>query len=1041
MMVYGYAFNIGVALLAQKLTKSRANKDRVDDFAPTTLATQGAMIPRLIGKRRVGCVFGWAGDRVAGTASVGGGGKGSRRKRQQSQPVYQESGWHLLCIGPAYALTKIWADGKIIWEGSINSTDDPSGTAVTLDTGEEFVIYWGEDDQPVSSFLSDASRVGVSSAWPNVCHVVWTRKTLGAQPRWQQIEYELEVKAEQSILTNPSGGYITGPPAGVNPAHALAELLFAPYPHGAGFDPDEWDISALNAFAEEAESLGVPCSVLASDGEELQTMVAQLMQDHGLLLRWNTRAQVDSDLLIYLPFTEADGYLADHSGNDRDMEEVGTLTNVTSSGKLGTGVEFEGTADHYLKRPTNDTALDLATGDFTISLWVKFNSGVNFNNEQNITEKLVGASTSGWSFYKSGAVPAGPPAGPADGIQWGFVTGGALTLLLRADGIISADTWYHLVVRRSGSTFTLWCNGSIVDTEVSPASLPGTSEPLRIGHRNETDGRDFPLDGTIDEYAIRSRALTATGIAHEYNSGVARPVVGGDGFGYQFVRLREPCLEEELSDGLPHYYNIPAGMIEGPLPEVRVSRGERGADRLVFSFPDKSREYRLSALSLGGGSQAAYLEHQRARKVDLPTVVDFDAAAQLAERRSQEELGPQIRYTLELSKGGKALLPGDRILVAGFSYLMRIVEVEPRPAGGARVVAVQDAYGVAAGAYPSDSSGGTAGPSSPAAADLAFAIAEVPAHLLGPPGSPPAVVVPRIRADENQQFADLWISPDGTTYSLAEREYDLQQGGTLLDAIAADTAWYLPTSATFTALGPDIAEVEDLSSDLPAWRLGRQLALIGDELFFLQKVTLVSGSTYRLDGLLRARFDTQMALHSIGAKVFIFLSDEIQYVQDPLLVPARVLRVKTQPYASTAFPLASVTAETRTLLGKGIAPMRPAALRVTAPVLGSLSFRTGQNVSFRWAHRSAQVVGTGAGMQGAGSAVGASALLDTFEIKFLTTGDVLKKTVTQATDTYTLTNADLVTDFAGEPAAFKVQVRQINGGYKSEPIEKTVTRI
>ena len=41
----------------------------------------------------------------------------------------------------------------------------------------------------------------------------------------------------------------------------------------------------------------------------------------------------------------------------------------------------------------------------------------------------------------------------------------------------------------------------------------------------------------------------------------------------------------------------------------------------------------------------------------------------------------------------------------------------------------------------------------------------------------------------------------------------------------------------------------------------------------------------------------------------------------------------------------------------------------------------------------------------------------------------------------TLTNADLVTDFAGEPAAFKVQVRQINGGYKSEPIEKTVTRI
>src|SRR5690606_27644871 len=143
---------------------------------------------------------------------------------------------------------------------------------------------------------------------------------------------------------------------------------------------------------------------------------------------------------------------------------------------------------------------------------------------------------------------------------------------------------------------------------------------------------------------------------------------------------------------------------------------------------------------------------------------------------------------------------------------------------------------------------------------------------------------------------------------------------------------------------------------------GRQVAVIGEEVFFLRKLTAVSGSTYRLDGLIRARYDTDRQAHAIGAKVFICKFDEILALTDPLLTPGASLYVKAQPYAATGLSLASVSAINKTLYGKGLVPPPPCGLRVTAPAKGVAAYRTGQDVTFAWASRLSDPPELGAGM-------------------------------------------------------------------------------
>lgn len=989
----GALFGLGVSVLANALRGRRRNvEQKQEDFQPATYAVQGSFVPLLIGRRRVGAVVGWVGDRTSyPSAPLTTRGKGSRRRTSvqgTSVPHYQENGWHLICVGPATRLHRIYQDGKVLWEGPINSEDDPSGTTTTLETGESFTIYWGEDDQPTNSFLGDAGRVGITSRWPLVCYVVWQNKQLGPSPRWPTIDYEIECEVHEDHLTTGCGSpepYVTGPPAGPNPAHALAQLLFSKFPHGAGLDAECFEAAA-------APPSGCTDGTVVSD-ETLGTEEAESVIDTEELNGSQTGTVTGTASFVVsapgwwaFPSSSDSGPYGDSRAINRpaiglfDETAVGAYSAASFRVYLDDGTTETDLVDETLGAFDDDTVgvfdcwdVELMgySGSRPMFARINFNTVYVYLEAGTYTPKLdydVSTAETSWTIdFKVIAQP---------------VTGGTVTPAAGESGFCS---------------FAEEC-----DTLTLPASV-------------------YAKDGEEAQEAVGK-------IMQDHGLFLSWDVTDGE---FKLDRLRVPATKTVLA----------ADQVNAPRAEIEVLHIERPVDRLLFQFQDADRQFRETSIGITEAGQADYLEVQRARKVDIATVVNFEAAQVLAERRSQEELGGGVTLRITAGRDARLLRAGDVIEVPGIPQLLRVVEVtRDVNSGQVEINAVPDFYGVPSATYtgPAGGGGGTGGGAGTAPEnDLLFRIVEVPALAMGA-AAVPTIIVPRLRYDATHLYADVHLSLDNVTYVQLGREQNTALGGTLLDAIDASDAWVIETGPEFTAVGPDVADAQDFSADLPNWRVGRQVAVIGGEFFFVREVVPVSGSTYRLDGLIRARFGSRRATHAIGAEVYVFPDTLLQDFVDAAFLPGQTIYIKTQPYNTTGpVSLAGVTAESAVLRGEGIVPLRPSAGRVTAPFKGVLVYNTGDDIDIEWAYSSLLVPGTGAGMQGAGNATGVSGVQGEFEIRFLTTGDVLERTVTQAGTTYTYTNANIISDFGSEQD-IKVQIRNVNGGYRSDPLEFTI---
>jgi hypothetical protein len=80
--------------------------------------------------------------------------------------------------------------------------------------------------------------------------------------------------------------------------------------------------------------------------------------------------------------------------------------------------------------------------------------------------------------------------------------------------------WNQIIVDRSGSTLSIVLNGSLLVSSTSfIGSLASSTNPLLIGRRDAQDGRDFAVDGSMDEIAFWDRALTSSEITSLWNGG------------------------------------------------------------------------------------------------------------------------------------------------------------------------------------------------------------------------------------------------------------------------------------------------------------------------------------------------------------------------------------------------------------------------------------------------------------------------------------------------------------------------------------------
>lgn len=284
-----FALTIGLSLLGG-LLKKKEKKSFLSDQEPATTASRGDYVPRLWGRRRVGAVVGWVGNRKV-TKEAG----GKKVKGGEKVKTYWESAIHWLAIGPGEALYRIWSDGKIIFDTTITPGTHASGSTITItqvngvDNAEgTFKIYWGEAGQPINTDLGlvgNDPAVNVDSRWPYIMYIHWIPKQLGLFPRWPNIEYEI------SVSTFGSTTHITGTPAatgtGLNPAHIIADGLFQEFPHGIGQDATKYNLTTLESVAATLNTEAIAGSIIIKNGDTLKQAIATLMQDMGLFVTLN----------------------------------------------------------------------------------------------------------------------------------------------------------------------------------------------------------------------------------------------------------------------------------------------------------------------------------------------------------------------------------------------------------------------------------------------------------------------------------------------------------------------------------------------------------------------------------------------------------------------------------------------------------------------------------------------------------------------------------------------------------------------------------
>jgi hypothetical protein len=166
-------------------------------------------------------------------------------------------------------------------------------------------------------------------------------------------------------------------------------------------------------------------------------------------------------------------------------------------GRLGNAVELNG-ADEYVSLPTGIVG---GLSDYTVSAWVNPASDATWSR---VFDFGTGTTANMFLTVNGGGA----------GLRFGITTGGnGAEQDLTGGGQLPVNTWSHVAVTLSGTTGTLYLNGTAVATSstmtLKPSSLGATNQNW-IGRSQYADPY---LNGTVDDFAVYERALSPAEIA------------------------------------------------------------------------------------------------------------------------------------------------------------------------------------------------------------------------------------------------------------------------------------------------------------------------------------------------------------------------------------------------------------------------------------------------------------------------------------------------------------------------------------------------
>ena len=230
-----------------------------------------------------------------------------------------------------------------------------------------------------------------------------------------------------------------------------------------------------------------------------------------------------------LPFDGTNGATSttDLSERGNTVTFGGDAEISTAQSKFGgSSLSLDGNGDYVdLPQATNQ----LVSQDFTIEFWFRINSGAGSETVGLFGSYYTTPSGKGWIMATSAtytSVYFQWMYGSGTGTDWAYLnrTQGTRTAL-------SNNTWYHVAVTRSGSTWRLFLNGTQEDSVTQSDQLTDSGSTTRLGNYGPSATASHGLNGYIEDFRITrgvaryTSNFTAPTSAHPTSTGDVNKVV------------------------------------------------------------------------------------------------------------------------------------------------------------------------------------------------------------------------------------------------------------------------------------------------------------------------------------------------------------------------------------------------------------------------------------------------------------------------------------------------------------------------------------